>query len=133
MPLVTVDPGILAAAQQAIEVLLQFKGAEIVLTPNEATPVPKPGGGVDFIPPADRDPQLFALSKVGTDNVQSSQNDEGTTRTRNYVLTGRFDAEIAIGDVWSDDEADYRVETVDATNGYACRATALGFVKVAPI
>jgi len=112
---------------------LTFKGLPIELLPTEATPIAKPGGGVDFVPQPPRVPQDFALSKVGSDNVTTSNNDDGQARTRNYVLTGRFDAEIAIGDTWSDDEADYRVETVDGTNGYATRATVLGYLKVAPV
>lgn len=130
MPLVTVNAGILDAARQAIEILLQFKGTTIELIPSAAEPVQKPGGGHDYPEPDARLPQLFALVKVGVDNVPTSPNDEGIARTRNYVLTGRFDAEIDIGDTWSDAEADYRVETVDATNGYKTYATVLGYIKV---
>src|ERR1700752_3009636 len=130
MPLIVVDPAILAAAQQAIEVLLQFKGQMIALQPLDSTPIAKPGGGHDFdmVPP--RAPQLLALSATSGLTVGSSTNDDGIVRTRDYVLTGRIDAEIGINDTWSDDEADYRVESGDQDNGYRTTATVIGFLKV---
>lgn len=130
MPLIVTDPAILAAAQQAIDILLQFKGQMIDLQPLDATPIAKPGGGHDFEQVPTRGPQLLALSAVGGLSVGSGTNDDGIVRTRDYVLTGRVDAQIDINDTWSDDEADYRVETVDNDNGYRVTATVIGFLKV---
>jgi hypothetical protein len=130
MPLIVTDPGILAAAQQAIDVLLQFKGQMIDLQPLDATPIAKPGGGHDFEQVPTRGPQLFALSATSGLAVGSSTNDDGIVRTRDYTLTGRVDAQVDINDTWSDDEADYRVENVDNDNGYRTTATVIGFLKV---
>lgn len=129
MPAIVQDPRILAAAQRAIDVLLRFKGITIVLSPVKGDPVAKPGGGHDFVPPPPRAPQTFALSKTtGFDGIEFSPNDEGENRKRAYVLTGRFDAEIAVGDQWSDAEADYTVETVDQDNGFKTQATVTGWL-----
>lgn len=131
MPQIVQNAGILNAAKQAIEVMLRLKGIDIELIPVKGSPVAKPGGGHDFVPPVNRDPQKFALSKTsGFDGLEYSPNDEGLNRKRAYVLTGRSDAEIAVGDTFSDDEADYTVDTVDATSGFKTQATVTGFLKV---
>jgi len=131
VPEIVQVPGILAAARQAIEILLQFKGIDVVLTPNKGTPVLKPGGGHDFTPPADRAVQKFSVSKTTAfDGIEYSPNDEGLNRKRAYMLTGRYNAVIAIGDTWSDAEADYTVDTVDASSGFKTQATVTGFLKV---
>jgi hypothetical protein len=133
MPAIVQDPRILAAAQKAIDVLLRFKGITIVLTPVKGAPVAKPGGGHDFVPPPPRAPQLLALSKTsGFDGIEFSPSDDGENRKRAYVLTGRWDAEIGIGDQWEDDEAEYTVNTVDQSSGFKTQATVTGWLKVAP-
>jgi hypothetical protein len=130
MPKIVQDAGILVAAQAAIEILLKFKGTDIVLTPNKGERVSKPGGGHDYVPPVDRDPQTFALSKTNAfDGIEFSPNDDGKNQKRAYVLTGRFDAVIAKGDTWSDDEADYQVDTLDQTSGFKTQATVTGWLK----
>jgi hypothetical protein len=130
MPKIVQDTGILDAAKAAIEVLLTFKGTNIVLTPTKGTRVAKPGGGHDFVPPADRAPQIFALSKTSAfDGIEFSPNDDGKNQKRAYVLTGRFDAVIAKGDTWEDDEAEYQVDTLDQTSGFKTQATVTGWLK----
>lgn len=130
MPEIVQDAGILRAARQAIEVLLKFKGIEIVLTPNKGTRVRQPGGGHDFIPPGPRAVQLFALSKTSAfDGIEYSPNDDGKNQKRSYVLTGRHDAAIAKGDTWEDDEAEYQVDTLDQTSGFKTQATVTGWLK----
>lgn len=127
------DPSILAAAKSAIEVMLSFKGTPIALVPNKIVKTPKPGGGHDFpnaVAGIAIDAQLFALSKVGADIVDQSNNDDGRIVLRNYILTARFDAEIDEGDTWEDDEANYVVDTVDSTSGYKTTAAVIAYVKL---
>lgn len=131
MPAIVQDPGILKAARDAIEVMLSFKGIPVVLTPKKGTPVTKPGGGHDFNPPLPKDPQLLAVAKSNFfDGVEFSPNDEGMNRKREYTVTGRYDADIEIGDTWSDDEADYEVMTVDNSSGFKTIASVTGWLKV---
>lgn len=130
MPQLTSNPAILAAARKAIEVLLQFKGAEVTLLPKNGTIVAKPSGGRDFVPAEPREPQLVAFSRVGSENIGQANTDDGQYVTRAYVLTGRWDMDIAIGDSWSDGEADYTVESVDQTSGIKTSADVIGFVKI---
>jgi len=131
MPAIVQDPGILKAARDAIEVMLTFKGIQVTLTPQKGTPIQKPGGGHDFNPPAPRDPQLMSVAKSSFfDGVEFSNNDDGLNRKRAYTVTARHDADIEIGDTWSDDEADYEVMTVDNSSGYKTIATVTGWLKV---
>lgn len=130
MPKVTSSASINNAARQAIEVLLRFKGFEVALVPREGTVVAKPGGGRDFFPAEPRPPQLVALSKVGEDNYGTASTDEGQYVTRSYVLTGRWNMDIALGDTWSDGEADYKVESLDQTSGFKTSATVIGFLNI---
>lgn len=130
MPEIVQDARILAAARKAIDILLKFKGIPIVLTPTKGAPVLKPGGGHDFVPPAPRAPQILALSRIGGDDIDYSPNDEGANRKREYVMTGRYDAQVTIGDTFEDDEAEYTVNTVDSSSGFKVQATVTGWIKV---
>jgi hypothetical protein len=130
MPLTTSNAAILSAARQAIEVLLRFKGSDVVLTPKNGTVVAKPGGGRDFVPAEPRPVQRIALSKVGADNYGAAGTDDGQYVTRSYVLTGRHDMQIAVGDFWEDAEANYTVDTLDQTNGFKTSADVIGFLKI---
>lgn len=130
MPQITTSAAVLSAAKQAIEILLRFKGAEVTLVPKNGTVVAKPGGGRDFIPAEPREPQQVAMSLIGTERVGNANTDDGQYITRTYALTGRWDMAIAVGDTWSDDEAEYTVEAVDQTNGFKTYATVIGFVNV---
>jgi len=131
VPAIVQVPSILAAARSAIEILLQFKGIDVVLYPVKGIPISKPGGGHDFADPTPRNSQKFAISKRDAfDGIEFSSNDEGMSRKRAYVMTGRYNAQIAIGDTFSDSEADYTVDTIDQTSGFKTQATATGFLKV---
>jgi len=131
MPQIVQVPGIISAARQAIEVLLQFKGIDITLVPIKGNSIEKPGGGRDYVAPVPRAPQTFALVKTsGFDGLEFSPNDDGLSRKRAYLLTRRYDAEIAIGDNWSDYEADYTVDTLDQTSGFKTIATVTGYLNV---
>lgn len=129
MPHIVQDPGILAAAKNAIEVLLKFKGQTVVLM-RKGVPIAKPGGGHDFSYRAPLAPQTFAWSQVGDDEVLDGDNGDTPVVKRSYVLTGRVDADIKPDDTWEDSEAEYRVETVNNDNGFKTSATLVGFVKV---
>ena len=129
MPKIVQDENILAAARNAIEILLKFKGQQITLS-RKGTAVRKPSGGHDFQTAADVPAQLLALSRVGGDELLDGDNGETPVVKRHYVLTGRHDASVRADDTWSDAEADYRVESVDDSSGFKVQADVVGFVKV---
>lgn len=129
MPAIVQNPGILAAARNAIEVLLKFKGQQVILK-RRGAPIEKPSGGHDYSGvPTSLSPQDFAWSQVGDDILEDGDGDAPVVK-RNYVLTGRYNADIQVDDTWSDAEADYRVESINDSNGFATHANVVGFVKV---
>lgn len=130
IPVITSNPGIIKAAKAAIEVLLKFKGIDVTLKPNKSVATAKPSGGHDFTSAGYRATQRIALSKVGNDIITESTYDQGAARMRNYVLTGRWDMAIAVGDTFNDDRVDYVVETVDDSSGFKTSAEVLGYIKV---
>lgn len=130
MPAIVQDPGILAAARSAIEILLQFKGQAVVLQRRMGTPVLKPGGGHDFGDPLPVLSQTFAWSQVGDDILEDGSDGDTPVVKRNYVLTGRYDADLLVKDTWQDDEATYLVESVNQSSGFKTHADVVGFVKV---
>lgn len=47
---------------------------------------------------------------------------EGTTRRFDFVLVGRYDAEVEIGDFWKVDNQHFQIEWVAPDNGYEVKA-----------
>lgn len=129
MSQITTNPSILAAAKQAIEVLLQFKGVAVAFVPQKGLTVVKPGGGEDFVAGIARTPQMLSLTQIGADLVTDASTDEQRYVTRNYVGTGRWNMLVEVGDEWEDLAARYKVETVDQTSGFKTSIEVVGFVK----
>ena len=129
MPQVTTNAAVLNAAKKAIDILLKFKGFEVILVPRNEI-IAKPGGGRDFVPGEARDAQTVAMSLLGEERVDNASTDGGQFVIRTYALTGLADLAIAIGDSWDDDEAEYTVEQVDKSSGFKTAAIVLGFVKI---
>lgn len=130
MPQITANANILNAARKAIAIMLQFKGISVELKPKAGVKTPKPGGGHDFVPGLLRDPQQISLTKVGGDIIEDSSNDGAQYIVRNYILTGEWNMRIALGDTWEDDEAEYKVDTLDQTSGFKTSADVIGYVKL---
>lgn len=93
-------------------------------------PIAKPGGGHDAGQLSPLLAQTFALSQLGDDDVSDGDSGETPIIKRTYALTGRYDADIAIDDTWEDDEAEYRVDSVNQSSGYKTSGIVVGFVKV---
>lgn len=115
------DAGIVEAGKSAIDVLLNLKGVDLVLTPAKGSKIEQPGGGFKYADGAALPSQRFSLSdRTG----QSSAKTEGTTDTgvtvltRQLVMTGRFDAQASIGSTWSDGTNLYRVDELIVDNEY---------------
>lgn len=129
MPAISSDEGIVQAARDAIDILLQFKGFPVVLV-RQGPPIAKPGGGHDAGDPFELDEQIFAWSQVGDDIVEDTDAGDSQVIKREYVLTGKWDADIRINDTWEDDIAEYLVESTDNENGFKTVCNVVGFVKM---
>ena len=129
MPPVTTNQSILKSARGAIEVMLKFKGIPVVVM-RQGVMVEKPGGGHEPTPPYALAAQMFSVSQIGDDIVEDGANGDTPYVKRNYMLTGRYDADLRVDDTWEDAEAEYRVESCSATSGYKTTAEVVGFVKM---
>jgi hypothetical protein len=110
--------------------LLRFKGKPYTLV-RKGTRIAKPGGGTDYSPDITLPAQDFALVQVGEEDASDGENGDTPTVKRQYLLTGRYSADVRVNDTFSDAEANYRVEKVNANSGFKVVANVVGFVKVA--
>jgi hypothetical protein len=129
VPAISSDPGIMQAAKDAIGIMLSFQGFPITLMRKGAA-IAVPGGGHDFSDRVAIGPQSFKVTKLGDDIVEDGGDGDTPVVRRNFGLTGAFDADVAIDDIWSDDDNDYRVESVDRESGYKTVAEVTAFAKV---
>jgi len=119
------------AGADSIAALLALWGVSIVLTPATGEATEGADGGYDYGPAAARQAQLFATFNTGGfDGREHSQADSGMVRKLAIRLVGAADAQIEIGDTFSDDIADYKVASVDRTTPYKVEALAVAFLKV---
>lgn len=120
-------PSLLNALRKATDVSLKLDSVEIVLIPQEK--VKQPGGGFRIQEGNPRAPQLFsveandsALSGI-TGAAGGVTKGEGTeVHTWAYQIVGRYDAIVAIGDVWKYEGTIYRVIGIQPFNNYERRA-----------
>ena len=104
-----------------------IKAKPTVITLQHSTSTPKPGGGHDFTK-SSRLPQTFRLVRQGTfDGIEYSPNDEGMSRKFAYLIIGKHDAEVAVGDTWDDGDNNFKIDTVEPYNGYEVRALVTGY------
>lgn len=108
----------LSIHRKGTERFIDADPTEIVLTPSVET---WSGGTKTYGSAADRDPQQFKVIWSGSQDgivVRS----EGTTRRFDFILVGKYDAEVAIGDHWNVDNQHFQVEWVAPANGYEVKA-----------
>lgn len=110
-----------------IEIALHRKGTErfiesdptaITLTPSTESWV---GGTKVYSDDSDRPEQIFKVIWSGSqDGIAIAS--EGTTRRFDFILIGKYDAEVAIGDHWSVGDQHFQIEWVAPYNGYELKA-----------
>jgi len=124
---------VINALRKGTDTILKQFGTELTLVPHLR--VKGAGGKVDWVPQTPRDPQIFNVEPVGAtlQGITGAQggvtNLEGAkAHTWSYTLTGRYDCQIAIGDVWVNGETNYRVTAINPYNAYEKTAvvTAIG-------
>lgn len=116
-------PSLIKALRKGTDVILKQFGTEITLIPHLR--VKKAGGVYDWEPQPPRDPQIFNVEPVGATLTGITGASGGITNAEgaklhswSYVLTGKYDAQIAIGDVWKDGATSYRVDAIQPYNFY---------------
>jgi hypothetical protein len=90
----------------------------IALTPSSVT---WENGTKKYLEQTARDPQTFKVIWSGSqDGILVTA--EGTTRRFDFVLVGRHDATVAIGDFWRVGDQYFQIEWVAPYNGYETKA-----------
>lgn len=91
---------------------------EIVLTPSSEV---WSGGTKTYGTDTERQPQTFKIIWSGSETglVVKSQ---GTTRRFDFILVGKYDAQVEIGDFWTLNDQHFQVEWVAPANGYEVKA-----------
>jgi hypothetical protein len=89
--------------------------------------VDKPGGGQDFDTVGVAMQTFRLINQTVSDGMVNSPNDDGIARRDEYVLIGRWDADIQINDWWEDDTGQWRVNGIIPNTGYETRASVTAF------
>ena len=115
------------ALRKGTQVLLGIDSQTIVLTPHLR--VNKGGGVYDLDPQPPRPAQEFqiepfqsTLTGIAGTGGGIASTEGATAHNWSYLLRGRYDAVVAIGDTWKVGETIYRVEAIQPYNGYEVTA-----------
>jgi hypothetical protein len=111
-----------------IELALHRKGTEqfiakdptiLTLTPTDEV---EEFGTKHFVDQPDRPEQVFKVIWPGGDTGGKVATSEGETARYDFILVGKHDAEIEIGDHWVEGDQIYVVESIAPYNGYEVKA-----------
>lgn len=89
----------------------------------------QPSGGYKITAGAERDLQWFKLINSLGDFNGIVRTDDGQVRRFNYILLGEHDAQVAIGDYWTDGDTKYEVIALLAKNDYEVKAAVQAYGK----
>lgn len=125
--MVTVKQSLINALRKGTNLAIKIDSHPIVLTPHQRTR--KQGGAYDWEPQPPRPVQQLAVEPVGatlsgiTGTGGGVQATDGATMHKwDYELVGPYDAQMEIGDTWTDDTGTiYRIVAIKPTNSYERR------------
>ena len=75
-------------------------------------------GTKSFIPGTNRAEQSFKVIWMGENGIIRQPSSDGGVRRFDFVLVGSYDATLAIGDYWTVNGQENRIEYVYPFNGY---------------
>jgi len=116
----------------AFELSIHKKGTErfIDADPTTITLIPSTetwsGGTKTYGSGTARQPQDFKVIWSGSQDGLVVKG-EGTTRRFDFILVGRHDSTVEIGDHWSLDDQHFQVEWVAPDNGYEVKAGGVSY------
>ena len=79
-------------------------------------------GTKSFIPGTNRAEQSFKVIWMGENGIIRQPSSDGGVRRFDFVLVGSYDATLAIGDYWTVNGKENRIEYVYPFNGYEVKA-----------
>ena len=123
------DPLALRILRDQTKAFIDDDPFTIVLTP-KSDPVRVPGGGFEKVDGDPRDPQIVKLVYSGSARGASGQEgvqvtSDGVERRFDYVIIAEWDAELEVGDRWTDALGNHcQITSLIPDNEYERRATA---------
>lgn len=113
----------------AVELAIQRRATELFINA-DPTPIELNTGGFTFVngtktalPGGLRPEQVFKIIWSGSDGIVEEP--PNGTRRFDFVLLGKHDATVAIGDFWKVGEQEFRIIFVYPSNGYEVKAGGL--------
>ena len=76
----------------------------------------RPGGSHRFVDGPAKDPQIVKMIYPGGDGIVVTA--DGKTRRFDFIIVGQHDADIAIGDHWTEGDQNYVIEYLFPFNDY---------------
>jgi hypothetical protein len=115
----------LAELRRNTEWFIADDPSSIVLTPHTKTR--EASGGYTWVAGSPRTAQTFKLIPFSLTPDGIVRSEGGEVRNWTYFVVGTYDAEIEIGDTWSDGNTMYRVTGIVHANDYEIKAAATAF------
>lgn len=119
------------ALRKATDLIIKVNPRSVTLTPHSR--VDKGGGLYDVEEQRPRATQTFSIEPAapGSVDVSSEVASLGGANAPRwaYVLIGRHDAVVEVGDTWQEGETLYRVVSLSPKNDYEKRAVVVAFGK----
>lgn len=116
-------------ALSAVELALHRKSTErfIASDPTEITLISRGtesivNGTKTFSPGEERLEQSFKVIWNGDNGIVRQPDSSGGVRRFDFILVGRHDAELDIGDYWQVEDQENRIEYIYPDNGYEVKA-----------
>lgn len=122
----------LPALRKATEIAIRINPRTIELVTSRR--VDKGGGVYDKENGSKRDAQTFSIEPMISATVSAGESTgevsaiSGAEVQRwSYYLVGRYDAEMAVGDTWTEGNTTYRIVSINPKNDYEKRAVVTAF------
>lgn len=84
-------------------------------------------GGTKPVDKTPRAPQIFKMIWQGGNSTGINTTADGQNRQFDFIMVGEYDAEVEIGDHWTDGSQEYYVDGLEPFNGYEIKAHVKSF------
>ena len=109
---------IVRALRKATDVAIKVDSYPIILTPHLR--VSAPGGVYNWVPQLPRAVQNLTLESIAATG-ELTKSDGASMHKWDYEIVGRYDAQMAVGDTWTNGGTIYRITAIKPFNQYEQR------------
>jgi len=119
----------LSALRKQTDLFIADDPTDIVLKQGKRTATETASGGMVYGDDVARDSQTFKLINSGGDFDGVVDTGDGKVRRFNYVILGKYNAEVDIGDWWEDGGTRYEVTAALVKNDYETKHSVIAYGK----